>query len=185
MSVGCIEIDEVAKQQAAIAQFIPAFQRAFEQRVITGGLLVEAGGAMAENVGNFSDRDDIAASLLGCVQHRVLRRWHRIIASIRRSLKTVAWSSDEGARDNAADVQGFDETLRDGANLVQTVETKTIFVRGDLEYAIGRGITDRLAGMDMHGAKALDDFRSRGVTIAEDSWQLCLLAKRLDQVGWK
>ena len=67
----------------------------------------------------------------------------------------------------------------------QTVETKVRFMRGNLKYAVGRGITDGLARPDIFIAKALNDFGARGVAIAQYSIRSGGRADGLYDVGRK
>src|SRR3982751_2767578 len=52
---------------------------------------------------------------------------------------------------------------------------------GDLEHAIGRRITDRLAGLEMLFAELRDNVGAGGVTITEDARQGGLFHKCVDE----
>ena len=56
----------------------------------------------------------------------------------------------------------------DGAHLVDALEPEALFVRGDLEHGVGRGVDDAIAGCDMLIAQLLDNLRARRVAVAEE-----------------
>ena len=60
---------------------------------------------------------------------------------------------------------------RDPAGGVEPVQTEMFLVRRDLEHAVGGGVADRTAGLDMLGSEMLDDRGPGGVAIAEDARQ--------------
>ena len=58
-------------------------------------------------------------------------------------------------------------------------------VRGDLKHAVGARVDDRLAGREVLGAKAFDDFGARRGRIFKHAWNPAALNKRVEDRGRK
>src|ERR1700738_2829425 len=58
-------------------------------------------------------------------------------------------------------------------------------MRSELQNRIGGGVADRCTALDMLGAETLDDFDSRGLTIAENAGKPSLGDQRIGELRWK
>ena len=98
-----------------------------------------------------------------------------------RGAAEAAGLADEGAGDDAADIVGVGELAGDPAQSVEPLEPEPLFVRGELQDAVGRGVEDRLPGREMLGAELLDDDSTRGGAVAEQPGQPAACDQRLGQ----
>ena len=77
-------------------------------------------------------------------------------------------AADERARDDAADAQPFArQTVGDVAGSIELRHGNDLFVRGDLEDAVGRRVHDPVAGLHVLGAELVDDRRAGRGLVAE------------------
>ena len=78
--------------------------------------------------------------------------------------------ADERPRDDAADAEPLaDELVRDLTGAIQLGHRDDVFVRGDLEHAVGRRVDDERAGPHVLRAELVDDLRARRGLVAEDA----------------
>ncbi len=91
--------------------------------------------------------------------------------------------ADEGARDDAADVERIAETPRDFAQRIEPFEAERLLMRGDLQHGIGRRVANRLQTAQMFLAEFLDDSHARGVLVSKDARKARLGDQRLGEVG--
>jgi hypothetical protein len=76
----------------------------------------------------------------------------------------------EGAGDHPPDgMLALEQPAGLPAPAVELVEGDDPLVGGDLEHRVGRGVDDRLAGLQVLGAELLDDLGARGWLVAEDA----------------
>ncbi len=108
-------------------------------------------------------------------------RRDRYIATICRSLEISRTAADKRAGDDTANIIWFNQFKGDLANLVQPIQTKMLFVGGNLKHAIGRSIANRHAGFDVFFPEFGNDCCTRCMTIAKNTGQLCLLDQRIGQ----
>src|SRR4051794_28769683 len=73
MTISRVEIDEIGKQQATLAETIQSFQRGIEQSVVTVAALVQTGSAVSEDIVDLADRDHVTMVAFGEVQDRPFR----------------------------------------------------------------------------------------------------------------
>jgi hypothetical protein len=68
---------------------------------------------------------------------------------------------------------------------MEPLQPKNLLMGGDLEYAVGRRVADRLTGLQMLLAELRDDVRAGGVTIAEDAGHGGLFQKSVSELPRK
>jgi hypothetical protein len=90
--------------------------------------------------------------------------------------------ADEGAGDDAADAQGVAEAAGDVAIAVEFGDGDDVLVGGDLEDAVGGGVADQRAGLDVFFAEFVDDGGAAGGLVA-DELAAGFLFEGGDQVG--
>src|SRR6266705_1201027 len=95
------------------------------------------------------------------IREHWFRRVHRIVMPARSAHK-VAWRSRERPRDHSPDaMRPVQQFPRDFAHTVKFGDGNNVFVRGNLKYAVARGVHDRFSRSYVFFAQLLDDFRSR------------------------
>ena len=166
MAVDRIEVDEVHEDEPLgrvahhLVQPIHAFGVA---RRVNGA----RDAAARKQIVDLADRDDRDLASREQIEQRFTGRIQRVVVPIRGSPE-VERRSGERTRDDAADAKALaDETERDFADAVLLVDRDDVFVRRDLEHAVGRRVDDRLAGPHVLGAQALDDLGARGDDVAD------------------
>src|ERR1700730_1228836 len=97
----------------------------------------------------------------------------------------VARVAFKRARDDAADIERIAEAPRNAAEIIKPLAPKDRFMRSELQNRIGGGVADRCTALDMVGAETLDDFDSRGMTIAENAGKPSLGDQRIGELRWK
>ena len=95
------------------------------------------------------------------------RRQREVVAV--RGPGEVSRRSDEWSRNDAADAESLSHQLVGGlAGPIQLLDRHDLFVRGDLEHAVGRGIHNPCTGAQVLWTERVDDRRARGRHIADD-----------------
>ncbi len=156
-------------------------QRRVEQRGVAAGLDLLRDALVRIDVGDLADADHLPARRDELVEHRVRVRRRRQVAAVARAYIRVRTVPDERTRNNAADLVLIDEFPRDVTKRIQPVEAERLFVRGDLEHAVGRGVEDRLARAHVLVAEFGDDRRARRVAVTEIAGQIRALHERIEQ----
>ncbi len=128
-----IEIDEVRKNQVAIAGIVHATECGVEQRHVSGGLARLRHAAVGENIADLADAYHPVAARGQPVEQCGLGWWHGEIAPVGCAFECLLGFADEGTRDHPADVQRVDQPADDAAKLVKAFESEMRFMRGDLE----------------------------------------------------
>ena len=101
------------------------------------------------------------------VEQRRLRRRHRVVVPVRRP-RVRAGRPDKRPRDHAADSQAVhDDAIGRLAHPVQLGHGHDVFMRGNLEDAVGGGVHDGPARGDMRVAEPLDDLGARRDLVAQ------------------
>src|SRR5581483_3539653 len=185
VSIDGVEVDKIGEQQPAIAQLRKALQRAIEQRIIIAPPLVVSGSAVSKDIVDLADRNHVASVGGGEVEDGGFRRRDREVAAVRGPLEILRRRSRERAGDDAADVERIDQPARDLADREQPCKPERLLMGCDLEHAVGGGVADRLARLDVGGAEARNDLRARGVATAENARQISLRAERISQLAGK
>ena len=174
MAIFLIEVDEVGHDVVAVTGHFERFEGTVEQDHVPRRLDFVGDAGACVDVGNLADGEDLAAFSLEPIQKG--RFWRRDceVAAIAGALEGIAGFAGEGARDDAADHHGRGELEGDLADLVEALEAKMLFARGDLEDAVDRGVADRFAGADQLLAELLNDGDARCMLVAENARQLCV-----------
>ena len=101
------------------------------------------------------------------VQQRRRGRGDGIVLPVRRALE-IAAGPGERPRDHPAHLPRMQHRRQIGAQLQQPLQPEGLFMRGDLEHRIRRGVADRPAGPQMLVAMLRDDRHARGMAIPKD-----------------
>ena len=118
-------------------------------------------------IARLSDAHDRNVRARQQIQQCVTERLERVVMPIGRPGKRTGhpheWPGDHAshAEPSADHVEG---------NLADSVllgNRNDVFVRGNLKHAVGGGVDDRLAGLDVLDAEALDDFGAGGDDVAD------------------
>src|SRR5438552_1552949 len=178
-----VEIDEIGKDQIAFARVVHGTQRLVEHRRVATSLADLRNAAMSEDVADLADGDDLAAALRQPVEQGRFRRRNRIVAAVVGAQEGGSCLAHERPRDHPPDLERIDQPAHRQAKLVKSLQAEMRLVRGDLQYRVYRGVTDRLAGADVLLAEALDDPGSGRMAIAEDARHLAFMDDRGGQPG--
>ena len=165
----CIEIDEVGHDEAARRQCLNSLQRNAHQRFVACNLDLAAGAGVGKDVADLAYRDNGAARLGEAIQKRRRRRQHRIILAVAGADEIAGGGANEGARDDAADVQFIGQLAGNAANFIEPFKSKTFFMRGDLNDTIGTCIDNRFSGRHVFRAEFCDDLRAGGMFVCQNS----------------
>ena len=161
MAVFGVEIDQVDEDEPAVRRGLQRLDQQIDVAVVALALALLSGVAVGENVADLADRDDRAARPSRPLQKIAVGRRHGEILAIGRADEIFRRFADEWARDHPPDLQRIAETPPDAAELVEPLEPKSLFVRGDLKDRVGRGVADRLPRPYMLLAELLDDGGAR------------------------
>ena len=128
--------------------------------LVAGGMDRGGNASSREQIFDLPDRDHRQAGVLEPIEQRRRERRQREVAAVRRPAE-CAWRADERPRDHASDPEAEPDHLeRNLAPAIQLRDRHDVFVRGDLEHAVGRRVHDRLAGPHVLVAELLDDGRA-------------------------
>src|SRR5690606_17967206 len=119
------------------------------------------------------DADHFTAALDQLVEDRRLRRRHGKVAPVPGAHEGAAVITDERPGDDAAYVVLIHQFARDPAELVEPFQAERALMAGDLEYAVGRRVHDRLARPQVLLAELLDYRRPRRMAVAQHPRQIC------------
>ena len=128
-----------------------------------------------ENISDLAYADNVEACRGELVEHSILGRKKREIAAILGALE-IGRRADEGARDNAAYAVFSGEHLTRGAtDSVKLVYGHDLLVCRNLKYAVGGGVDDQLACLDVLFSVVADNVGARVGQIAKcAATYLCL-----------
>ena len=163
-----IEIDEVGHDEAASRQCLHGLQRGAHQRFMARNLDFTAGAGVGENVADLADRNDGAARLGEAIEKRGRRRQHRIILAVGGAGEIVGGGADEGARDDAADIQFIGQLAGNLADVIETLEAEAFLMRGDLDDTVSACIDNRFAGRHVFRAEFFDDLGAGGMLVCRE-----------------
>ena len=119
------------------------------------------------------------------VENRRRMRRRCQVAAISGAHIGVGPVTDERAGDDAPDVVLVHELPCDIAQVVQALQSERLFVAGDLEHAVGRGVYDWLAGTHVFVAEFGDDGRARCMAVAQHAGQVGALDQLVEQLRRK
>ena len=137
--------------------------------------------AMGVDVLDLADGIDRDAGLHEALEDGFLVRQIGEVLAVFGAFEAAGFA-DEGAGDDPAHAQGVAEAAGDLAIAVEFGHGHDLLVGGDLEDAVGGGVANQRAGLEMLLAEFLDDYRAAGGLVAN---QLApgLALEISDQVG--
>ena len=102
------------------------------------------------------------------IQHGILRRCHRVVATIRSPYSlSVRLQHIRPCDDSAAGIFTVKQPTRFLTYAVKFLKRNDIHVGRHLEHAVRRSIDDHLTGLFMFLPQLLDDLRSRCSAVAQ------------------
>src|SRR5688572_2102210 len=122
---------------------------------------------MGKNVGNLTDRDNVASGSARHVEKSWRGRGYRIISAVTGSGEAGCRLSDERPGNDTPNAPLVDQTARDLTRAIETGQSEAFFMRRDLEHAVGRRVADRLAGLHVLFTKLGDDGRPGGMRVPQ------------------
>ena len=96
-------------------------------------------------------------------------------------MKAFLFAADKGPRDDATNLERIDMATHQTAEGIEIFEAECLFMRCDLQHAIGGSVEDRFAACDMVGAQCFDDRGTGRVTIPQDAGKLGLFDNSADE----
>ncbi|MNE21867.1 hypothetical protein D3C80_1150480 [compost metagenome] len=160
---GRVEVHEVGEDDCLVARFFHLFDGGVKQRIQTGGFHFFGDAAVSVDVRDFTHGNHLAIFLINqFLQHGRGWRFNGQIVTVTGTLEFTRLVADERTRDNAANVvAAFGQLFaRDFAQFIQAIETESLFVTGNLEHRVSRGIENRLAGFHMFFAELIQNHRT-------------------------
>lgn len=182
VAVEHIVVDEIGEDEAGLFFMEPL-------RDEGGGVVVIAGvagfcdSAVGVDILDFSDGVDGDAGIFETFEDGGLAGLVSEIAAIFGS-GVMAGVADEGASDDAADLEGVTEAACDLAIVVELVWGDDCFVCGDLEDGIGGGVADEGAGLEVFVAEFRDNFGTTFRAITDEA-AAGLVFEVGDEGGWE
>ena len=186
VAIDRIEIDEVGHDHGrAVAGFVGGArhfgQGGLHQRVVAAGFDLVGNAAVGVDVGDLANRHHFTAGLSQLLQHGGAGRLNAVVAAIAGAGKAFAVVADERAGDDAANVVRLQQFAYGFAQGVEALQAKMLFVGGNLEHGVCRGVDDRLAALDMLFTQAGNDLGARSVAVTDYAGQVCLLDDAVQQ----
>jgi hypothetical protein len=169
MAVIAVELDEVAKGQGTRLSLARQPAKMFQKVVVRSALVHRADAAMGEDVVDLAHRMHHPPRGRGPVHQRGLGRRDGVVAPVAGPGETRFGAAQERPRDRPSDAAGVQEGREPFAERVEPVEPERLFMRGDLDDAVGRGVADGPAGAQVLGAEVVHDGEAGGVAIAQDT----------------
>src|SRR5215216_2430201 len=105
MPINRVEIDKVGEQQTTALEFVRSLHCAIEQSVISVSFQNSTRPGAAEDVGDFADRDHVAAICCGEIENGWRGRRRREVAPVGSTHEILGGIADERPCDYATDVQ--------------------------------------------------------------------------------
>src|SRR3984957_11032739 len=128
MSPFGVEIDQIDEDQAAFRSRLERIEQKVDIAVVAFALALVPGVAMGEDVADLADRDDGSASARRSLQNIAIGRRHGEILTIGGARKVLGARADEGAGDNAPDVQWIAQPACDPAEIIKPLESEGLLV---------------------------------------------------------
>src|SRR5476649_1595405 len=100
------------------------------------------------------------------------------------TFEVTGFVADERTGNHAADVVAAFGQLFTGdfAQFIQTVQPEGLFVAGDLEDGVSRGVENRFAGFHVLFAKLIQNNRTGRVTVTEVTRQIAAFNQDVEQL---
>src|SRR5438105_9900009 len=160
MSVFRIEVHEIREDEWRVRLLHQIDRLAHAVGVRFGADLTVDADAI-EDVGDFTECDDLPAGLLGPLDDRLASWPDGEVLPVRRSLEMAAARSDKWPRDDASDVVfAAHDLARDRADSPQLFDRDDLFVRRNLEYRVCGRVDDRKSGPHVLFAELVEDHRT-------------------------
>ncbi|MNZ93239.1 hypothetical protein D3C78_1122980 [compost metagenome] len=185
VAVRGVKINEVGEHNGVVAGFFHFDQGGIEQRVDTGRLDLFGDTHVSVDIGDFPDRHHFAALLVHQLFQHGWRRWlYCQVMAVTGTLEVARLVAQERTRDHAANViTAFGQFFTgDFTQLIQTVQAEGLFVTGDLEDRVGRGVENRFAGFHVLFAQLVEDHGAGRVAVAEVTRQIGALDQLVQQL---
>ncbi|MNT03927.1 hypothetical protein D3C72_1384840 [compost metagenome] len=160
VAVRGVKINEVGEHDGVVTGFFHFGHGCVEQRVDAGSLDLFGDAHVGVDIGNFTDRHHFAALLVHQLFQHGWRRWlYGQIVTVTGTLEIARLVAQEWTSDHAANVvTAFGQLFTgDFTEFIQTIQAEGLFVAGDLEYRVGRGVENRLAGFHVLFAQLVED----------------------------
>ena len=125
---------------------------------------------MGEDIADFADGGDIALGRCRTIKDRVVGGRNGEVFTVAGAVKAFLFAADKGPRDDTTNLERIDMATHQTAEGIEIFEAECLFMRCDLQHAIGGGVEDRFAACDMVGAQCFDDRGTGRVTIPQDAW---------------
>ncbi|MNC34328.1 hypothetical protein D3C75_827560 [compost metagenome] len=184
MAPGGVEVHEVGEDNRLVARFFHLFDGGIEQRVQTGGFHFFGDTTVGVDVRDFTDRYDLAVFLVNqLLQYGRGWRFNGQIVTVAGTLEVAWFVADKRTRNNTADVVATFGQLftRDFAQLVQAIQTKGLFMAGNLEHGVSGGVENRFAGFHMLFAELVQNHGTGRVAVTEVTRQIAALNQLIQQ----
>ena len=162
-----IEVDEICKDEVAIACVVHGAERLVEHCHVADSFADFADAAMGKDVADLANADDLATARCQTVEQPSLGWRSGVVAEFGCILKLSLVLDEEGACDDFSDLQWVDKAVDNLAQLVGPLQTEMRFMRGDLQDRIHRCAADRFSCPDMFFAEAFDDLDPTDVAVTQ------------------
>ncbi|MNJ19648.1 hypothetical protein D3C77_139710 [compost metagenome] len=182
VAVGGVEVHEVGEDYGVVTGGLHLFQGSVPQLGQACALHLLGDALLGIDVGNLADGDHLATRILHVVQHGRRRRQHRVVVTVAGALEVALAAAHERTGDDAAYVVGLQQLAHYVAQLIELLEAVGLFVAGDLEHGVGRGVENGLAGTHMLFAQIVQHLGAGGVAVAEVARQTRLLDDGVQQL---
>jgi hypothetical protein len=157
MAVHSVEVHKVCEDQAATRIRHGLFD-AIHSLLIACGRHGVSDTATGEKILDLANRDHWHAAVVEEVEQRVRRWFERIVMPVGGAPEPARCAHEWPGNDASNPEPSRNEIERHLADAVLLGYRNDLFVRGDLEHAVGRRIDDRLGRRHVFSPQALDDF---------------------------
>ena len=182
MTVQHVKILKIGKNQASGRSRLHLPQRCVPQILKPRGANAFGNAAMRINIINRPDGNHLMSGSLKPVQQRFAKRLRGIIATVGGTDKFPGLLSDKRPSNNSPDMIWLHQTISRFASVIKPLQPKIFFMGGNLETAVGRGITNRFAAADMFFAEFLNNDCARSRLVTQNSCQPGLINQRIGQL---
>ena len=167
MAVDHVEVHKVGVAEAGEVALC-GLDGSLDALVVARGEDVFRDTAVGKDVVDLTDGKNVLAGVLKDVEHRGARGFQREVVPTRGA--HVVWPLPRvGARNDAGSaVLARKDLACDAAVLVELLGRHHVLVRSDLEDAVGRGVDDELARLELLAAVVLDHLRTGVRLVAEN-----------------
>ncbi len=176
-----IEFDEIGENETAVRDGPCQFDQTIHPFHVVTPIVCERNSASSENVVDLAYRVRLSAGRGHPIQQRRFGSTVRIVAPVRCSEKSSFHVAGERPGNDTPDFHSVHDIRDFFAKAVQAAQTKSLFVGGNLEYAVSRSVTDRPRRSKMFGPEFLDDLGTGRMAVGESSVRPAGPGNRLQQ----